>query len=91
MPNSLKCRLKNLVRNGLLRERDLKRIIIIPEGATNGEVFKKTYPNVSIEYREANEFVEDHVCVCFMDCLTTIYYPAWWWNAPYEIDQEVKT
>ena len=31
MPNSLKCRLKNLVRNGLLREKDLERIIIIPE------------------------------------------------------------
>ena len=28
MPNSLRCRLKNLVRKGLLSERDLERIII---------------------------------------------------------------
>ena len=84
MPNSLKSKLKKFVHNGLLKEEDLKRIIVIPPNATNGDVFKKAYPNTSIEYREANELVEDHVCVCFMDCLTTIYYPAWWWNAKFE-------
>lgn len=46
MPNSLKCRLKNLVRNGLLRDRDLKRIIIIPQNATNGDVFMTMFPNL---------------------------------------------
>lgn len=56
MPNSLKCRLKNLVRNGLLREKDLERIIIIPPNATNGDVIKAIFPKAK-EFKDDNYFV----------------------------------
>ncbi len=63
MPNSLKCRLKNLVRNGLLRERDLERIVIIPEGTTEETIeilqelwrYKKTDKYTESEIRQALE------------------------------------
>lgn len=56
MPNSLKCRLKNLVRNGLLREKDLEKIIIIPPNATNGDVIKAIFPKAK-EFKDDNYFV----------------------------------
>lgn len=37
---SLLCRLKNLVHKGTLKEKDLERIIIIPEGTTVGDMTK---------------------------------------------------
>ena len=81
MPNSLKCRLKNLVRNGLLRERDLKRIIIIPEGATNEDVLKKTFPDMVCYIGEDEE---KNMCFGF-EMLSDE-----WIKAPYEIDREVE-
>lgn len=90
MPNSLKCRLKNLVRNGLLRERDLKRIIIILPNATNGEVIKAMFPNAEYDYHEKSELVDAHVTVSINGCDTYQDYSMDWWNTSYEIDQEVE-
>lgn len=81
MPNSLKSRLKNLVRNGLLRERDLKRIIIIPEGATNEDVLKKTFSDMVCYIGEGEE---KHMCFGF-EMLSDE-----WVKAPYQIDREVE-
>ena len=90
MPNSLKCRLKNLVRNGLLRECDLKRIIIIPPNATNGDVIKAVFP--SIDFTEIAFTVHATTSVTSNGVKGGISYDFWkdWWNAPYEIDQEVE-
>ena len=56
MSNSLNCRLKKLVNQGLLTEKDLDRIIIIPEGATRKdlhvEVFGIDPPELDSPYCE---------------------------------------
>ena len=82
MPNSLKCRLKNLVRNGLLRERDLKRIIIIPEGATNGDMIKKMFPD-----GEVITLADGMVSVKYKEHSCWVHYESDWWNAPYKISE----
>lgn len=38
MPNSLRSRLNKLVYKGLLEKDDLKRIIVLPVDATNGDI-----------------------------------------------------
>lgn len=81
MPNSLKCRLKNLVRKGLLSEKDLERIVIIPIDATNGDVQKALHPKNEVKpYKTMTgdngiEFrVRNH----------TSLYREEWWNAKFE-------
>lgn len=49
MPNSLKSRLKKLEHQGLLSEKDLNRIIVIPDRAKNGEVMETLFPNKKID------------------------------------------
>ena len=49
MPNSLKCRLKKLANQGLLSEKDLNRIVIIPDRAKNGEVIEAIFPDTKID------------------------------------------
>ena len=88
MPNSLKCRLKNLVRNGLLRERDLKRIIIIPEGeipkgATHGDVFKKMFNTVFPKTIAIFKVDESNLTMSF--CFTQE-----WWDEPYDAEHYAK-
>lgn len=49
MPNSLRARLKKLAYQGKLSKKDLDRIIVVPDGATNGEVNKGVLiPELSI-------------------------------------------
>ena len=49
MPNSLKSRLKKLEHQGLLSEKDLNRIIVIPDRAKNGEVIETMFPDTKID------------------------------------------
>ena len=49
MPNSLKSRLKKLEHQGLLSEKDLNRIVIIPDRAKNGEVIETIFPDTKID------------------------------------------
>lgn len=49
MPNSLKSRLKKLEHQGLLSEKDLNRIVIIPDRAKNGEVIETLFPDEKID------------------------------------------
>ena len=49
MPNSLKSRLKKLEHQGLLSKKDLKRIVIIPDRAKNGEVIETLFPDTKID------------------------------------------
>ena len=62
----------------------------IPDNATNGEVIKAMFPNVSIHYHKANELVDDYVSVNIKDCDTQQDYSAEWWNAPYKAESEDK-
>ena len=80
MPNSLKCRLKNLVRKGLLSEKDLERIVIIPIDATNGDVEIALHPNAKVvrHFSEWEEYVE------FNDGKYVAKYNMSWWNAKFE-------
>lgn len=81
MPQSLRHRLKNLVRKGLLSEQDLERIVIIPIDATNGDVQKALHPKNEVKpYKTMTgdngiEFrVRNH----------TSLYREEWWNAKFE-------
>ena len=49
MPNSLKSRLKKLEHQGLLSEKDLNRIVVIPDRAKNGEVIETLFPDTKID------------------------------------------
>ena len=84
MPNSLKCRLKNLVRKGLLSEKDLERIVIIPIDATNGDVIKAMFP--SIDFTEMAFTVHATTSVTSNGVKGGISYDFWkdWWNAKFE-------
>ena len=82
MPNSLKSRLKKLEHQGLLSEKDLNRIIVIPDNATNGDMIKALFPEAIIEEREYG------VVLIALGRL-----PLWrtyidWWNAPYKENKE---
>lgn len=55
--------------------------IIIPRGATNGDVFKTIFSNLRIcenrdnkDYPYVEVFIGEHDSTC---------YPKEWWNAPY--------
>ena len=86
MAHSLRCRLKELWRRGMLRDGDLERIFIIPKGATNGDVIKALYPNrtffnedsCSVTMKEYGKTEED------VEYLTYIDFDGDWWNAPYK-------
>ena len=76
---SLLCRLKNLVHKGMLKEKDLERIIIIQEGATVGDTIKAVFPNIPLD---ENDFL---VRKSRHD--NTKYWKEWW-NSPYRKEQE---
>lgn len=75
MPNSLKCRLKKLVHKGLLSEKDLNRIIVVPYNATNGDMIKALFPN----YYDI-DLVEEYPS-------GNIYFNQDWWNTPYKLSE----
>ena len=80
MPNSLKSKLKKFVHNGLLKEEDLKRIIVIPPNATNGDIKIALHPNAKVtkHLSDCGEFVE------FNDGKYVAEYTMSWWNAKFE-------
>lgn len=80
MPNSLKSKLKKFVHNGLLKEEDLKRIIVIPPNATNGDVEIVLHPTAKVtrHFSEWEEYIE------FNDGKYVTKYNMSWWNAKYE-------
>lgn len=81
MPNSLKCRLKGLVHKGLLSEKDLNRIIIVPDNATNGDMMKTLFKNAIIEERDYG------VIIFSISNLPLWYANKDWWNAPYKLSE----
>lgn len=89
MPNSLKCRLKNLVRNGLLRDRDLKRIIIIPQNATNGDVFMTMFPNLIWHSVRGDLIGKTSADMPIRDRWqkNVFYCDTDWWEAPFSREE----
>lgn len=82
MPNSLKSKLKKFVHNGLLKEEDLKRIIVIPPSATNGEVLEKVFPMSEIMF---DGLQEGYINFCMVSNIETINCVSKeWWNAKFE-------
>lgn len=56
-------------------------VIIIPEGATNGDMINAMFPNIEIEQ------IEDIIDVYGMSkCRVT--YDTDWWNKPYKSESE---
>lgn len=49
MAHSLRCRLKELWRRGMLKDGDLERIIIIPKCAANLDVLMTAFPGVTLD------------------------------------------
>jgi len=77
MPNSLKSRLKKLEHKGLLSEKDLSRIVVITNNATNGDMIKAMFDVKDVEEMK--------------HCVFVTIYPDYdtrfikeWWNAPYK-------
>lgn len=63
---------------GLVHEADTVNAIVIPEGATNGDVIKAMFPNIEIEE------IDDELIVAYkLDVKGTPFYRVWW-NAPYK-------
>ena len=57
--------------------------VIIPEGATNGYVMQEVFPNENFGRTawDEQEYID-------MDCGS---FDGNWWNAPYNVENEVKT
>ena len=62
----------------------LKRAIILPDNATNGDVIKAMFPN--------SQVINHHSYVEFdiKDCEESQYYDCSWWNAPYKENEDGK-
>ncbi|MBP5597202.1 MAG: hypothetical protein J6Y02_17600 [Pseudobutyrivibrio sp.] len=64
-------------------ESKVDRAILIPEGATNGDVIKAMFPKVTIIVNE-NLGEKGTVFVIFKNHETVILFDLDWWNAPYK-------
>ena len=57
-----------------------KRMQVLPENATNGDMIKAMFPNAIIEINELGSMVhvkyDNHTC--------WVNYELEWWNAPYK-------
>ena len=69
MPNSLKCRLKGLVRKGLLSEKDLSRIYTDNDVLEELENIKDEIGNEFVDLQDGSEewrsYVNDTVLSCY--------------------------
>ena len=63
----------------ILDRQPLVNAIVIPEGATNGDMIKTMFPNA--EYRED---ILENVFIISSVQLGHIVFRECWWNAPYK-------
>ena len=82
MPNSLRSRLNKLVYKGLLEKDDLKRIIILPIDATNGDVVKAIFPDIKILEHGKTDICDAYIQIDIWDF--AIFVSKDWWNAKFE-------
>ena len=62
--------------------------IPIPKGATNGDIIKAMFPNLTFE--KTRVCVNDYVDL-MMECLEwDLYFATDWWNSPYKAESEIK-
>jgi hypothetical protein len=83
MPNSLKARLKKLKYQGVLSQEDLDRIIVVPKGATNGDMILKVFPNAKAKLSSDANFI-NYTLGGFV--FTSV--DKNWWKAPYKEVQD---
>lgn len=68
---------------GLVHEADTVNAIVIPKGATNGDVIEAMFPNIN---QNPNPFIE---CYDFyVNGVTVMKTDKEWWNAPYKAESE---
>ena len=65
---------------GLVHEADTVNAIVIPEGATNGDVIKAMFPN----------FHTDEMSHTIWVGYDDMSFRKEWWNAPYKAESEDK-
>ena len=84
MPNSLKSRLKKLVNQGLLSEKDLSRIVVISDNMTRKELHKAIFgvdpPELDSPYCSCAIIKGCENCKHKDDLNCDVN----WWNAPYK-------
>ena len=54
--------------------------VVIPQGASNGDVIKAVFPNADCEFKK---FYEKDTVICDLGGFY-IRISAQWWNSPYE-------
>ena len=57
--------------------------IIIPEGATNGDMIKAMFPKIEIYTDVINEIVDIEICEDSSELRCSVE----WWNAPYKTNE----
>ena len=83
MPNSLKSRLKKLEHQGLLSEKDLNRIVVIPDNATNGDIIKTLF-----DVKEVRKYrTRVTVWTLLNGNIEPIDFQLKWWNTPYKLSE----
>ena len=61
--------------------------IIIPPKATNGDVMKEIFPNITMEGIGGDGCIS---CIAINIGMGTSYFALDWWNAPYDSESEAK-
>lgn len=60
--------------------------IIIPRGATNGNIIKAMFPNEV--FKEISEYIEGQQVVSIFGKKSCMCFDVDWWNAPYKRGNE---
>ena len=75
MPHSLKVRLKKCIYKGILQDKDMSRLVILPTNPTNGDIIKTLFPD--LEYDQDEQSVGT-------DLDTSTTFSLYWWNQLYK-------
>lgn len=65
-------------------------VIPIPEGATNGDMFKAMFPNIEVKPHMAYGLKNGIKIRVYIDEFSVfdLWFPTRWWNAPYKKEVE---
>lgn len=64
--------------------------IIIPERATNGDMFKAMFPNIEVKTQMSYGFKNGFKVRVYKDEFSVfdLWFPTRWWNTPYKKEVE---
>ena len=75
---------------GLVHEADTVNAIVIPEGATNGDIIKAMFPYIKVEDKCSMYYSVNIENLSADKGLNTVGFRKDWWNAPYKSESEEK-